>query len=189
MITDTLQNALKRLFCSIGGNADNVRNKDDINAILDEMTALNIGKEISDAGTTVIANPTLAGTEADLTGLQVGDTKYKVGGTGGGGVMKVTYTYDEEADACTSDKTFAEIIAAFNAGGYIYAVYAESPEVVFPLDIADEESGIIEFTRHEMGLSTVDLVFLTEETYQHRIEDGVETIEYFTHTKNVPVAT
>lgn len=29
-------------------------------------------------GTTVIANPTLAGTEADLTGLQVGNTKYKV---------------------------------------------------------------------------------------------------------------
>lgn len=31
---------------------------------------------------TVIANPTLAGTEAELTGLQVGDTKYKVGGGG-----------------------------------------------------------------------------------------------------------
>ena len=30
--------------------------------------------------TTVIANPTLAGTEATLEGLQVGDTKYKVGG-------------------------------------------------------------------------------------------------------------
>lgn len=28
----------------------------------------------------VVANPTLAGTEDDLTGLQVGDTKYKVGG-------------------------------------------------------------------------------------------------------------
>ena len=29
-------------------------------------------------GTVVVANPTLAGTEADLTGLQVGSTKYKV---------------------------------------------------------------------------------------------------------------
>lgn len=29
-------------------------------------------------GTTVVANPTLVGTEADLTGLQVGSTKYKV---------------------------------------------------------------------------------------------------------------
>lgn len=29
-------------------------------------------------GTTVVANPTLAGTEDDLSGLQVGETKYKV---------------------------------------------------------------------------------------------------------------
>ena len=29
-------------------------------------------------GTEVVANPTLAGTEADLTGIQVGETKYKV---------------------------------------------------------------------------------------------------------------
>ena len=29
-------------------------------------------------GTTVVANPTLAGTESSLSGLQVGDTKYKV---------------------------------------------------------------------------------------------------------------
>ena len=43
-----------------------------------KLTHVN-GKEIS-AGTTVVANPTLAGTEADLTGLQVGSTKYKVGG-------------------------------------------------------------------------------------------------------------
>ena len=41
-------------------------------------------------GTNVVANPTLAGTEADLTGLQVGDTKYKVGGSSGGGVLVVT---------------------------------------------------------------------------------------------------
>lgn len=36
-------------------------------------------------GTTVVANPILEGTEPDLTGLQVGDTKYKVpeGGSGG----------------------------------------------------------------------------------------------------------
>lgn len=34
--------------------------------------------------TEVVANPTLAGTEANLTGLQVGDTKYAVpqGGSG-----------------------------------------------------------------------------------------------------------
>lgn len=33
-----------------------------------------------DVGTKVVANPTLAGTEPDLTGLQVGDDKFAVGG-------------------------------------------------------------------------------------------------------------
>lgn len=41
--------------------------------------------EIEAGGTEVIANPTLAGTESALTGLQVGDTKYKVEGGGGSG--------------------------------------------------------------------------------------------------------
>lgn len=54
-------------------------------------------------GTTVVANPTLAGTEADLTGLQVGDTKYKVGGSSGGGVLVV-----HDVDG-TLDKTYQEI--------------------------------------------------------------------------------
>lgn len=36
--------------------------------------------QVGPEGEIVIANPTLAGTEADLTGLQVGSTKYKVGG-------------------------------------------------------------------------------------------------------------
>ena len=104
MIPDTIQNALKRLFCSIGGNADNVRNKDDINAILDEMTALNIGKEISGAGTNVVANPTLAGTEDPLTGLEVDGTKYKVGGSGGG----VLVVHDVDG---ILDKTYSEILS------------------------------------------------------------------------------
>lgn len=112
---DTIQNALKRLFCSIGGNADNVRNKDDINAILDEMTALKIGEEISGGGTNVVANPTLAGTEADLEGLQVGDTKYKVGG--GGGALVVTLTTHEEV--ITAGKTAGEIASAISNGSNV----------------------------------------------------------------------
>ena len=42
-------------------------------------------EEIGEGGTEVIANPELTGDEANLTGLQVNDIKYKVpqGGTGG----------------------------------------------------------------------------------------------------------
>ena len=111
----TIQNSLKGLFYSLGGNSGNVKNTDDVNAILDEMTALGIGKQIQDAaqsgGTTVVANPTLAGTEASLTGLQVGDTKYAVGGSsGGGGVLVVDVTKEERILTC--GKTAGEIYEA-----------------------------------------------------------------------------
>ena len=39
---------------------------------------LNESAENGGGGTTVVANPTLAGTEDALTGLQVGETKYKI---------------------------------------------------------------------------------------------------------------
>lgn len=48
-----------------------------------ETLALNGGGSGGSGGTTVVANPTLAGTEAELTGLQVGSTKYKVPQGGG----------------------------------------------------------------------------------------------------------
>lgn len=66
-------------------------------------------------GTTVVANPTLAGTEADLTGLQVGDTKYKIGGSSGGGVLVVT----ENKETGALDKTWQEIKDAAEAGSLV----------------------------------------------------------------------
>lgn len=125
MVTDTIQNALKRLFCSIGGNADNVRNKDDINVILDEMTALNIGEKISSAGTTVVANPTLAGTEDSLTGLEIDGTKYKVGGGSSGGGVLVVHI-DEEYSAL--DKTWQEIHDALAQGTPCVTLYNEDDD-------------------------------------------------------------
>ncbi len=66
------------------------------------------------SGATVVANPTLAGTEADLTGLQVGDTKYKV--PEGGGALLVTVTETpgpgDGETTYTANKTAGEIINA-----------------------------------------------------------------------------
>ena len=53
----------------------------------DGITIASDGKTISNSYSDVVANPTLAGTEADLEGIQVGNTKYKVGGGG------ITYTH------------------------------------------------------------------------------------------------
>ncbi len=51
----------------------------------------------------VVANPTLAGTEADLTGLQVGDTKYKVS-SGGGVIYRYTISLFAEGGYNVLDK-------------------------------------------------------------------------------------
>lgn len=74
-------------------------------------------------GTEVVANPTLAGTEADLTGLQVGDTKYKVPAGGGGGgalVVNVTETESGQDYVYTCDKTAQEILTALESGVVVF---------------------------------------------------------------------
>lgn len=76
-------------------------------------------------GTTVVANPTLAGTEADLTGLQVGDTKYKVPEGGGALVVHVTATTVEESTIYTCDKTAGEMYEAMQTGVVVIAPYTE----------------------------------------------------------------
>ncbi len=58
--------------------------------------------ENGEGGTTVVANPTLEGTEPDLTGLEVEGTKYKVP-SGGGGTQhlyqhNITIKGEEEGD-------------------------------------------------------------------------------------------
>lgn len=58
---------------------------------ISKYTGAEIDAAVAKAGdaTQVVANPTLAGTEAALEGLQVGETKYKIeaGGGGGGGAL------------------------------------------------------------------------------------------------------
>ena len=45
----TIQEALKQLYYSLGGNADNVRDTDDVNAILAAISALMLGQAIAKA--------------------------------------------------------------------------------------------------------------------------------------------
>lgn len=74
----------------------------------------------------LVANPTLAGTESDLTGLQVGDTKYKVGGGG--------HLYQHNVAIGTSSvlgqtqilTTFAEPFTKASLAEWLYANYSLS---------------------------------------------------------------
>lgn len=58
---DTLQNALKALFYSLGGNADTVRNMDDINELIFAISSLDIADKIK-AAVELPAVPTDDGT-------------------------------------------------------------------------------------------------------------------------------
>lgn len=46
---DTIQDALKALYYSFGGNADAIRNVDDINALLRAIASLNVGAAVQAA--------------------------------------------------------------------------------------------------------------------------------------------
>lgn len=81
-------------------------------------------------GTEVIANPTLAGTEADLTGLQIGDTKYAIPSGGGGGSIYAHYInlffdyrqrlyFSILSDSATPLSTVADIASVLYNHGFI----------------------------------------------------------------------
>lgn len=71
--------------------------------------------------TKVEANPELAGTEAALEGLQVGETKYKVGG-GGYPELKVAH-FTDPGTGLVCDVPFATIAADMMAGVYYVATF------------------------------------------------------------------
>lgn len=46
---DTIQNALKELYITLGGDAVNVRDTEDVNAIIDAISALELGDQLAGA--------------------------------------------------------------------------------------------------------------------------------------------
>lgn len=93
---------------------------------------------IPDPGSTVVANPTLAGDEDSLAGIEIDGTKYAVGGGSGGGVMVVT---DTEG---TLNKTWQEIYDAATVGVvFIKSTYEEADEKsigLYPVNLVSCDS-------------------------------------------------
>ena len=71
-----------------------------------DLEKLQVGESIYGIpeGTNVVANPTLAGTESALTGLQVGDTKYKVP------VGYTIHTYTANKTYTSADSDYQQLI-------------------------------------------------------------------------------
>ena len=77
----------------------------------------------TDNGTSVTANPTLAGTEAALTGLQVGSTKYKVEAGGGGNIFTMHVEYDDDENTVSVTETALEVAAALENNAMLLMVW------------------------------------------------------------------
>lgn len=110
----------------------------------------------------VTANPELAGTEANLTGLQVGNTKYAVS-SGSAGFL-VTFTPEKTSNLVykyTADKTFGEIFEAFEAG-----------QIPLVKMIADEQY-ILD------NMSDVDSAMFMDFLSLCKLEGTDETITYY----------
>lgn len=102
---------------------------EDCIAALETAGIVMVDGTISGGGTSVEANPTLAGTEDSLTGIQIGETKYAVGGSSGGGVLVVHRSLVGTPPAFTLDKTWQEIFDAASTGA------------AFIADVEEEEVG------------------------------------------------
>ena len=100
-----------------------------IKIALDDKAKATVSKTADiGVGTTVIANPELSGTENNLTGLQVGGTKYKVP-QGSGGQMEIVtlnYVLDEQLHNITQEQATKLQNGAIltNEDGNVYSLSA-----------------------------------------------------------------
>ena len=133
------------------------------NNLDDEPTYSYLNAEFNDI-TKVIANPTLAGTESALTGLQVGSTKYKV--SGGTQLYRHDIVVDDINNIARTFIVYAKhsspftIMDDFNDTNILKVTFALSMEERF--DIISQYFGSSEFTfRYIDALSgnTVALLF------------------------------
>lgn len=91
------------------------------------------------------------------------------GGGGGGGFMLITVTYDETEDTFVADKTYAEIAAHLDSGGYCALVSSdELTHEYFNLCSYYEDDEVISFNQTlvfpDAGVAQSSLVFSSDGT-------------------------
>jgi hypothetical protein len=95
-------------------------------------------------------------------------------GGGGGGSFLVTIAWDETASKYVSDKTYAEIKAAFESG---QSVVAFSDPTIY--ELAQVDSGFIRFASNDFDFaSSTNTLGLTSKSFKILSDDSV-TEDYF----------
>ena len=134
---------------------------------ISKYTGAEIDAAVEKAGdlSKVEANPTLAGTEAALAGLQVGDTKYKVLGKEDF-VVTITLTGIPATPTAAFDKTYAEIEAAQTAG----------KNIIFKVNVVISDVTVMTITTTVYFYSTVAHAF--QITCSVVSDDGTSLLSY-----------
>lgn len=106
--------------------------------------------------------------------------------SGGGLPFRVTYTFDENESAYTSDKTLAQIFAAWNAGNFIYAELYGAILMPIKVNVDDEEIDFQMFAYE--GKNSTTLIYANINKIVHLMDDNVETITVVYATGSITVA-
>lgn len=89
---------------------------------------------------------------------------------GGAGIFKVTFTVNEHGMPTAADKTFAEIVAAYNAGSYIYGDIGGTYALLLRCSEAD---GTVVFTPIPNvsleGISNIEVEIASDNTVTNSI--------------------
>jgi hypothetical protein len=158
-----------------------------------EITSESYGRRLPKITATATSTDDLAtlGTDwAEGSTCTISDTTYKLdkvkgwvdpgsAPSGGGGALVINLTWDGEASKYTSDKTFAEISAAFQEGKFVYA-RSTNGFVYMPTHINSTE---IYFLHEAAGSDGLGGYLLTSDEMMITAEDSVtETFSQFTLT-------
>lgn len=117
---------------------------------LDHLIDVLAGQDIPVKGTT--------GTVIEQLADMIADGEIVIGG--GGGSLKVTFTYDEDADEFAADKTAEDVYEAVSAGSSVVAVLEEDGVLAFAQLVeiseeADSEHSAV-FTSWSISVGTMD---------------------------------
>ena len=167
-----LRSLLNQLEGSGEGATFKVEKEDDEKSYQSVYTGAEIDAAVAKAGdaTKVTANPTLAGTESALEGLQVGDTKYKVEAGGNDNFFIVNITSPDDTNY-TFDKTVAEINAAIADKKCPLGILNDNQLLTFQLtgvNTSFVRTFVMPLSPFDLGLVSISIQF--------SIRDGVDRI-------------
>lgn len=120
-------------------------------------------QDASGGGTEVVANPTLAGTETDLTGLEVAGTKYKVPTGGSGGIQhlyKHTFKYYNLSVLSYRETPFANVNEFMRS---ITRYYTDNSKLSFaPVDNSSGRNGTVLTIRANSDNTSFKLYYIND---------------------------